>query len=156
MKNPARITLSLLPRNRSGWIEIVEAFVSILLIAGVILIIVNNNGNDEDFSYQVYQVQISILREIQTNDTLRTEIASASEPLPISWEESRFPTNLKNKIIERTPSYLECVGKICTTTEVCSLGEVKEKDIYSQFVTITATIEAGEVYRRLNLFCWTK
>ena len=144
-------------RGKRGWIEIVEAFISIMLIVGVILVILNKgNTQGEDFSYQVYQIQISILREIQTNDTLRTDIASALEPLPISWEESRFPTNLKNKIIERTPSYLECVGKICLTTDICSLGEEKDRDVYSQFVTIATTIEAGEVYRKLNLFCWTK
>jgi hypothetical protein len=143
--------------NKRGWIEIVEAFFAVMLVAVFLLIFLNSSNNDaEDFSYEVYQIQISILREIQTNDSLRTEIASAAEPLPIGWSDSRFPTKLKNKIIERTPSYLECTGKICTTTEVCTIDETIEKDIYSQFVTIAATIEEGEVYRRLNLFCWTK
>jgi hypothetical protein len=143
--------------NKRGWIEIVEAFFAVMLVAVFLIIFLNSSNKDaEDFSYEVYQVQISILREIQTNDSLRTEIASAAEPLPIGWEDSRFPANLKNKIIERTPSYLECVGKICNTIEVCSLEQQIDRDIYSQFVTITATVERGEVYRRLNLFCWTK
>jgi hypothetical protein len=143
--------------NNRGWIEILEAFFAVMLVAVFLLIFLNSSNNDsEDFSYEVYQIQVSILREIQTNDSLRTEIASAAEPLPIGWNDSRFPANLKNKIIERTPSYLECTGKICTTTEVCSFDEVIEKDIYSHFVTITATLGEGEVYRRLNLFCWTK
>jgi len=144
-------------KNKRGWIEIVEAFFAVMLVAVFLLIFLNSSNNDaEDFSYEVYQIQISILREIQTNDSLRTEIASAAEPLTIGWSDSRFPTNLKNKIIERTPSYLECVGKICTTTEVCSIDEAIDKDVYSQFVTIAATMGEGEVYRRLNLFCWIK
>jgi hypothetical protein len=143
--------------NKRGWIEIIEAFFAVMLVAVFLIIFLNSSNKEaEDFSYEVYQIQISILREIQTNDSLRTEIASATGPLPIGWDDSRFPTNLKNKIIERTPSYLECIGKICATTEVCSLDKEIEKDVYSHFVTITATIGEGEVYRRLNLFCWTK
>jgi hypothetical protein len=142
--------------NKKGWIEIVEAFVAIMLVAAFLLVVYNSNNKEDDFSYEVYQIQISILREIQTNDTLRTDIASAAEPLPIGWDDSRFPTRLKNKIIERTPSSLECVGRICDTTTVCDIGKTLDKDIYSHFVTITATIGEGEVYRRLNLFCWTK
>lgn len=142
--------------NKRGWIEIVEAFVAIMLVAIFLIIVYSSNNKNDDFAYEVYQIQISILREVQTNDTLRAEIASAAEPLPIGWSDSRFPTNLKNKIIERTPSHLECVGKICTTTEVCTLDEAVDKDIFSEFVTIVATIGEGEVFRRLNLFCWTK
>jgi hypothetical protein len=143
--------------NKKGWIEILEAFFAVMLVAIFLLIFLNSSNREaEDFSYEVYQIQVSILREIQTNDSLRTEIASATEPLPIEWGDSRFPANLKNKIIERTPSYLECVGAICTTTGVCSLNQEIDKDIFSQFVTIAATLGEGEVYRRLNLFCWTK
>jgi len=144
-------------KNKRGWIEIVEAFFAVMLVAAFLLIFLNSSNNEaDDFSYEVYQIQISILREIQTNDFLRTDVAAAVGPLPIGWNDSRFPADLKSKIIERTPNYLECVGRICSTTEICRNDEVIEKDVYSQFVTIAATVEEGEVYRRLNLFCWTK
>ncbi len=143
--------------NKNGWIEIVEAFVSVLLIIGVVLIVLNKGYIAKtDISERVYEAQISILREIQTNDTMRTDISSVPEPLPIPWESSAFPASVKNTIIERTPNYLECVGKICNISETCSLEETKEKDIYSQSVIISTTLKEGEVYRKLNLFCWTK
>ncbi len=143
--------------NKKGWIEIVEAFVAVLLIAGVVLIILNKGYLEKgDISEEVYKIELSILREVQTNDTLRTEILDAPEPLPIEWQNESFPLSVKNKIVTRTPNYLECIGKICNMTIMCSLGEKKEKDIYSQSVTITSTLQGGVGYRKLNIFCWTK
>jgi len=142
--------------NKSGWIEIVEAFVAVLLIVGVVLIILNKGYLEgTDISERVYEAQLSILREIQTNDTLRVKILSAAEPMPVPWEDSRFPVEVKSKIIVRTPNYLSCVGRICNMTQTCSISESQVKDIYSQSVTISSTLQTVS-YRKLNLFCWTK
>ncbi len=144
-----------LPENRRGWIEIVEAFVAVLLVAGVILILLNKGFlGKTDISEKVYEVQLAILREIETNDTLRADILNALEPMPIAWEDSRFPARVNSKIIERTPNYLDCVGRICNMTQPCSISGMGGKDIYSQAVTITSTL-ATLSYRKLNLFCWT-
>ena len=52
-------------RNKRGWIEILEAFFAIMLVAVFLIIVMNNsNKEDENFAYEVYQIQISILREI--------------------------------------------------------------------------------------------
>lgn len=149
-----------LVKDKGGWIEIVEAFFAVLLVAGVILVLFNKGYfGKSDIGDKVYNVQISILREIETDDELRAEVAEVSGSLPISWGETRFPANVKNKIIARTPNYLDCIAKICETGTTCTL-EVTEKpenkDIYSEFVTISATLEGGPVFRKLNLFCWQK
>lgn len=146
-------------RNRRGWIEIVEAFIAILLIASVILIVINKQTANADISEKIYDAQISILREIQTNDSLRADIASVGEGLlPLSWGAEGFPASIVNKIIERTPTYLECAATICVINTPCVLGAVsgsENKNIYSQSVVISSTI-GGLVYRQLNIFCWTK
>lgn len=151
---------SFLIKNRKGWLEIVEAFVAVLLVAGVLLIILNKGYfRGTDLSEQVYNIEISIIREIQTNDSLREDIAEAPG-LPVEWEEADFPTNLREKIITRTPDYLKCVGKICELNTQCglsgaSLEESSGKDVYSESGVISAIL-GQEVYRQLNLFCWTK
>lgn len=143
-------------KNRKGWIEIVEAFVAVLLVAGVLLIVLNKGYLQKiDISNRVYEAELSILREVQTNDSLRTKILSAAEPMPVPWEDARFPSELKDKITVRTPDYLSCVGKICNMTQVCVISESSGKDIYSQAVTISSTLQTLN-YRKLNLFCWTK
>ncbi len=147
-------------KNKRGWIEIIEAFVAVLLIAGVVLIILSKGYfKGEDISNKVYYAELSILREIQNDDQLRTEIAGASssdpqKSLPIEWDDSGFPVNVKNKITSRTPDYLECVGKICDISDTCGFEGETDKDIYSQSISISGTL-GGLVYRKLNLFCWT-
>ena len=141
--------------NKHGWIEIVEAFVAVLLIAGVILIILNKGYLEKkDISDSVYNIEILILREIQRNDTMREDILNAPEPLPVEWKD--FPDSIKNEIVERTPNYLECSGKICDINDVCGITEKKEQDVYAQFTVISPTIGGGEIYRKINLFCWVK
>ena len=146
--------------NKHGWIEIIEAFFAILLVAGVILIMLNKGYfKSNDFSEQVYDIEVSVLREIQTNDTLREDIILAvsglPEDLPVDWDNPNFPQSVKDKIGERTPSGLNCTGKICDIDDACTLGTNLGKDIYTQSVSITATLEEVE-YRKLNLFCWSK
>ena len=153
-KRGKRARISLMG-NRRGWIEIIEASVAILLVVGVILVLINKGSiQKDDISSNIYESEVSILREIQTNDTLRQDILDVST-LPAAWDSSLFPQDVKNRIVARTPNYLDCVGKICYMNETCSLGEVKEKDIYSHSVAIVSTLK-GVAYRQLNLFCWTK
>ena len=142
--------------NKKGWIKIVEAFIAILLVAGVLLIVINQGYiGKKDISSDVYDVEVSILREIQLNDALRDDILNA-EPIPIKWDD--FPPNIKTKIIDRTPNYLDCEAEICEMDEVCELDEYPEKDVYAQSVAITTTLETPEEQqlRQLKLFCWVK
>jgi hypothetical protein len=142
--------------NKRGWIEILEAFISVMLVAAIILIAINKgNISGEDASTKVYNVEISILREIQTNDSLRAEISGIeNSTIPVDWDD--FPPSLMAKIIERTPNYLECTGKICNLDTTCRMDEKQSKSVYSQSVIISSTIRDGIVYRKLTLFCWQK
>jgi hypothetical protein len=142
--------------DKKGWIEILEAFISVMLVVAILLIAIDRGNNaSEDVSRKVYSVEVSILREVQTNDSLREEIAGIeNSTIPVEWD--FFPQGLKGKIIERTPNYLVCIGKICNLDTVCVISERKDKSVYSQSVIISSTLMSGIVYRKLNLFCWQK
>lgn len=144
-------------KNKRAWIEIVEAFVAILLVAGVLLVVINKESlGKTDISEQVYTVQLSMLREIETNDAFRKEITGISDSsLPVVWDSPNFPQDIKDKIEQRTPTYLNCVGQICDLSDKCTLPSASAKDIFAQEVTITATLEAIK-YRKMKLFCWGK
>jgi len=140
-------------KNKRAWIRIVEAFVAILLIVGIVLIIINKGYlKKEDVSSEVYDAELTILREIQLNDTLRKDILNAGAP-PINWGD--FPLSAKNKIINDIPNYLDCNAKICGMENPCIIKENLEKNIYVQSVIITSTLDEID-YRQLKLFCWEK
>lgn len=144
--------------DKGGWIRIVEAFVAILLIVGVLLVVINQGYvGKKDISEKVYDAEISILRDIENDNQLRTEILNAivTPEDAINWDE--FETfelsNVRQRILLRTPDYLECRGQICDINSVCAMEEYVANDVYAQQVIITATIEDYDP-RILKLFCW--
>ena len=144
-------------KGKRGWIRVVEAFVAILLIVGVLLIVINKGYvGKKDISKQVYDAEISILREIELDDNLREEILLLNLQLNdngIEVTNSNLP-NIYQKIKERPPEYLNCRAKICKLDKICIIEDI-DKDVYAQAVTISAT---NEIYqpRQLKLFCWVK
>ena len=143
--------------NKHGWIKIVEAMTAILLIAGVVLIAINQSrGIEEDIFSRIHNNQISILRDIQLNNSLREEIANSTITPPIEWSEFDLLANkTKTRIIEKTPNYLECEAKICEIGDLCPLTSVDSKSIYAETVIIAATNTEYNL-RQLKLFCWEK
>jgi len=92
-------------KNNKGWIRIVEAFIAVLIVIGAAIIVVGGGIQIEGISEKVYDIEISILREIQLNNTLRSEILETSGI--IEWD--NFPPKTKNKIENRLVSWLKKV-----------------------------------------------
>lgn len=137
--------------GKKGWIRIVEAFVAILLTAGVLLLVVGEehliNPNPDS---EIYDAQLIILRDIQRDDTLRQSVLGALGEVPL---------DIETRIEYLAPSYLECEAKICVVdTTNCNLEELPEKSIYAQTVLITVTeTQEGEMNpKQLKVFCWRK
>jgi len=143
-----------IPKNRKAWIRIVEALVAILLIAGFLMLILENRESGEkDISSKVYLTENAILKEIQLNSTYRTYILGIGES---SVEFENFNLNLKNHIISRIPDYLECTSKICDFDydSACNI-ESLEKDIYVRTIMIAANHYTYNP-KLLKIFCWAK
>lgn len=146
----------MIKNNKKGWIKIVEAFIAILLIAGVLLIVINKGySGKEDISMKVYTSELQILREIQQDSDLRDEILGLNqEILPIKWGDGEFPLDVKNNINSRIPNYLNCEAKICAVDDSCFFDKKIDEDVYVQSIIITASLEEYNP-KQLKLFCWT-
>ena len=134
--------------NKKGWIKIVEAFIAVLLVAGVLLVVINRGYvGRTDISEQVYQAELAVLREIELDSKLRKQILEADI-------DGEVPANVVNKINERMPDYLTCESKICELKVICEMDRYIDKDVYAQSVAI-ATEGDNPNFRQLKLFCWT-
>ena len=143
--------------DKRGWIRIVEASIAILFITGVVLVVINSNDLEiDETSRKILNEEVSILREIQLNNSLREDVLSAPF-LPVESQEIGFPEAVKSKMDSKTPGYLECVLKICSLEDRCILTTENTKSVYSESVLIT-TIPESPSYspRRLKIFCWGK
>ena len=144
-------------KNKKGWIRMIESFIAILFLAGVIIFIVGNVSSDRRNSFsEIAEISKGILGEIQTNESLRQEIIDTQGN--INWTDENFPILTKEKIGEKTPLWLSCEANICSISENCLLteqrkDEIGKKDIYSDSVMIFSTLTTHNP-RIIKLFCF--
>lgn len=144
--------------NKRGWIRIVEAFLSVLLITIVLVLVVNQqNTSQQDSSPKIYNYEIYILRLIELNDTLRSEIINVSNSaMPSTSDNSTtFPSDVITQINAAAPSSLTCGAEICSTNSTCGFWLIMNNDIYAQRIFITSNLTTYNP-RQLKLFCWPK
>jgi hypothetical protein len=143
-------------KNKKGWIKIVEVFVAILIITGVVVLIVEKkNPNQEEIKTKMHYDLISLLREIQMNSTMRDRILDAT--LPVEWENfnSSGLEIVTNKILEKSPRNFECKAKICPINENCIIQDYENRETYSETAFISADSDNYSP-RQLKIFCWEK
>ncbi len=127
-------------RNKHGWTTIIEVFVSILLIAGIMAVVINSNEIQKPkISEQIYKEQAQILKVIQMDDNLRKNVLDGN-----STNDNEIEDTLKEII----PDYLGCnLDNIPANLE--------NKEIYAKSILITTDMEKYEP-KELKLFCWEK
>jgi hypothetical protein len=148
------VKLNIKIKSKHGWIRLIEVFVAILLLTGVLLIVTdrNNPSKESATSLEISKKEISILRDIELNNTLRTEILNAPL-LPVEW--SNFSVglpNVKNKIEYLTPPNFECTAKICWLNRACLMEGLSGESIYAESVVISANLNKYSP-RQLKIFC---
>ena len=139
-------------KSKRAWTRIIEVFVALFLIMGIVVIILQSGNNEEaETSKAIHNVEISILRGIEYNQTLRESVLNA----PKNEENGKFnlSDSIKNKIIEETPSNLGCSADICDFDDVYCGQDTSGKEIYTQEVFISSTIKKYNS-RKLKLFCY--
>jgi len=138
--------------NKKGFMSILEATIAIGLIIGMVFFILQERDLSEEESFkQIYSDELSILRYVQANETLRASILNVTAST--YWDNSSFPAITKTGISAKIPSYLECKTKICPINEACSIEGYIEKDVYVQsaFISANATTYSP---KEIRLFCW--
>jgi hypothetical protein len=154
------VEINFLIKQKKGWIHLVEVFIAILLLAGVLLIVAtqsSSNSSKSAIQAQISGEEIEILRDIELNDALRTEIMSIdSDNLPIEWEgfTSDIP-NVRDRIEEISPNNFDCEAKLCLMNEVCILNNLPNVDVYAKSVIITGDLDTYSP-RELKVFCMSK
>ena len=142
-------------KNKKGWLKIAEAFVAVSIVASVVLIVLSKSeAQNPDISPAIRDAEISILREIELNSTLRAEVLATSGEVEWTGFSSAAPLT-KTKISGMVPSYLNCSAKICDSSSSCSIAETLEEDVYVESTMITSTLSTFNP-RVLKLFCLKK
>ncbi|HLD38439.1 MAG TPA: hypothetical protein VJA20_03285 [Candidatus Nanoarchaeia archaeon] len=132
-------------KNKNGWTSVIEVFVSILLIAGIMVVVVNSNTIQKPkISEQIYKEQTLTLKIIQMDDTLRADILN-----------NQLSRGITSTIRNTIPDYLLCEAKICDLNSECILDKTVNKEVYAKSVLITTDM-VDYSPKELKLFCWKK
>jgi hypothetical protein len=141
-------------KNRKGWIRIMEVFVSIMLLTGILMVILNTGFSYKaDLQKGISAKENAILRDIQLNSEMRTQILSVpSGSLPLEWESftSQLP-EVRNRILSLSPKNLDCRAKICSYDDVCLMTNL-EGEVYAEAAFFSADADTYSP-RQLKLFC---
>lgn len=139
-----------LKQNKRGWIRIMEALISILIIASVLLVIIQREFiGTPDYSTEVYNKEVSMFRGIRLNDSLRDEIIVSD--VPKEW--TSFPEKTKLFIQESTPSYLDCRAKLCSIEDPCPLTLEPEAENFYTRSGFFAASEDTLNPKKIKLYC---
>lgn len=129
--------------NRKGFLRIIEASISILIIAGVLFVFFNQQKvqNSPDLS----ELARDILEEVSKNTALRNAVLNND------------PNGIVNDFISgKVPGYLSFEMNICEVDASCGTRDYKG-NVYSAERIISSTIEQPVFSpKKIRLFLWEK
>ncbi|MDO8516658.1 MAG: hypothetical protein Q7S33_00890 [Nanoarchaeota archaeon] len=151
--------------NKKGWIKILEAFLGIMLIMGVLLYAYQKNQQTFDISDYVYESESRILDNIALNDVMRLKVLDPNDALnpgSVAVAET-YLTDYAQTILS---SNFQVVVRICELTSEAGVPpscfltseqkiDAGEKEVFVQERIISSTY-AKYNPRKVKIFVWTK
>ena len=115
-------------KNKKGWIKVIEAFLSIMLLMSLLFLVFNDNSDsNENVRRAIERKESEFLKEIELNQTLRDDILGANV-LPVTSNLDSFPGIFRNYTKEEFKNE-NCIFKLCSAEEECVLNKTNSKEI---------------------------
>lgn len=135
-------------KNKKGWIKVLEAFISIVLLLGLLFVILSTQERKKGDEIHMIKIE-KIIEEIRIDETLRNEVIAQSN-LPIHSNQSGFSQTLKNFIGSK--DYNGCSMGICKSTDSCDLLENVKGEVFTKESFFVGNDELFSP-RKLKIFC---
>ena len=126
--------------NKRAMLKILEAFIAIVLIAGVLIVLYVRTTQTNTKEEGVYNLQKTILDEIAASPGLRDSVLNNNTAAIESFTADRIPTSFNFTI------------KICEIDSVCNMPYYSS-DIYSSERIISANLTVYEP-KKVKIFMW--
>jgi|SRR3989344_785049 len=149
-------------KNKRGFLRILEAFIAVALIAGVMSFLYVSQIQKSSQESTINDLIRIILEKISNEPVLRNAVLDGNS------NPSDPNVAIINTEIEKFTSAsgeLDFHFSICEINEICSCGSgvsggstcPSDKDIYSDEVSVSVTLDSGSVDPKvLRLFVWEK
>jgi hypothetical protein len=135
-------------KNKRGWLRILEAVISIMIISSVLLIVYSGQSQAPDISDRVYVLQKEVLADITLNSVLRENALESNVGALTRYADIKIPPafNFSLKICD-----LEAVGICKMTTE--EIRETRDKNVFVEEIILSSNLGTYDP-KKVRLFIW--
>ncbi len=131
-------------KDIKAWLRIVEAFIAVLIVIGVVLAVLSKQSPGANISESVYEKQRNILNIIGKNNGLRAYVLAGNN------------AEINNVIDDMVPASWNYATEICELDSICnSASTPNDKEVYTTEVVITSTLTQYSP-KKLRFFVWMK
>jgi len=131
-------------KDTKAWLRIVEAFIAVLIVIGVVLVVLSKQSPGANISEEVYEKQRQILNIISKNSGLRGDVLNENDG------------GINNAISDMVPNSWNYAIEICGLNEICNSDETpNNKEVYTTEIVITSTLSNYNP-KKLRFFVWAK
>ena len=142
-------------KNRRGFIRIVEASISIVIIMGVLFAFSTQKAISNDIPDYTERAR-DILEELSRDQELRKKVIDNSELECLGGATQVIDSGIKDFISIRIPeSYLDYEIRICDVNDVCGKCSFVDKEIFSGERIISGDLNNLNPVK-VKLFIWEK
>ncbi|MFH1501298.1 MAG: hypothetical protein ABIE22_05140 [archaeon] len=127
--------------NKKGWLRIFEAFLAVIIIAGVLIVLVMNQRAHSDFDEGIQGFQRGVLFEIAENNNYRHQVLNNDA------------TGVESFVGGRMIPGMEFSMKICGVEEICRIDGEYNKEVYVAEIIISSNLTLYEP-KKLKIFMW--
>lgn len=140
--------------GKGGFLRILEAFIAVTIIAGVLSFIYVNQVQKPNQNESMHQLLRIVLEDIQNDETLRGAVLGGDYK-DSSQEASNNRKLIKDEIGKIIPEELEFDIKICDLNEICTLDNLIKKEIFSDAISVSSTLKEYNP-KVIRIFIWEK
>ena len=131
-------------KDIKAWMRIVEAFIAILIIMGVVLVVLSKQNLGANISESVYEKQRQVLNIISKNESLRAFVLAGNV------------IEINKTILKMVPNSWDYAIEICELDSICNSAQTpNDKEIYTTEAVITSTLTQYSP-KKLRFFVWMK
>ena len=142
-------------RGKRGFLKVLEAFIAVILIAGVMAFFYVQRSSIYGVEEQARQLIRVSLQEISNNVELRNAVLnggySDSTDSAVIGNRTIINDTLKTIISNQYDFHFE----ICDLTEACGYAGQLDRDVFSDEVSVSVTLDSvGLNPKKIRLFLW--
>ncbi len=143
-------------KNKRGFVKIVEAFVAVMLVAGVLLFVVSRNSSVlSNKQSKIDDVEKSVLEEIAQREDYRDIILSVDDQSELTSSSAGKFGEIWTTVRTRVPESLDFRIKVCQLEQICPLDNYPQKNVYTRAVAITTNITTYHP-KQFKIWIWEK